>query len=78
MDGDGEPYQVTVNFAEVKYIKHEEFVSVEERSPNYTPEDKKTSFAFDIGEKIAFAFGYLCPTPKRGIRQKYQFHLILQ
>lgn len=56
VDGDGDPYQVTVNFAEVKYIRHEEFVSVEERSPNYTPEDKKISFAFDIGEKIACAF----------------------
>ncbi|WP_413565494.1 hypothetical protein [Bacillus sp. 3P20] len=54
--GDGDPYQVTVNFAEVKYIRHEEFVSVEERSANYSPEDKKTSFVFDIGEKIACAF----------------------
>ncbi|MBE7145047.1 hypothetical protein [Bacillus paranthracis] len=56
VEGDGDPYQVTVNFAEVKYIKHEEFVPVEERSPNYTPEDKKTSFVFAIGEKIACAF----------------------
>jgi len=31
-------------------------VSVEERSPNYTPEDKKTTFVFEIGEKIACAF----------------------
>ncbi|EJP83474.1 MULTISPECIES: hypothetical protein [Bacillus cereus group] len=56
VEGDGNPYQVTVNFAEVKYIRHEEFVPVEERSPNYTLEDKKTSFVFALGEKIACAF----------------------
>ncbi|EOO65096.1 hypothetical protein IIC_06155 [Bacillus cereus VD021] len=56
VEGDGDPYQVTVNFAEIKYIRHEEFVSVEERSPNYTLEDKKTSFVFEIGEKIACTF----------------------
>jgi len=56
VEGDDDPYQVTVNFAEIKYIRHQEFVSVEERSPNYTAEDKKTSFVFDIGEKIACAF----------------------
>ncbi|EJQ60413.1 hypothetical protein IG7_05602 [Bacillus cereus HuA2-4] len=56
MVGDGDPYQIIVNFAEVKYIRHKEFVSVEERSPNYTPEDKKTSFVFEIGENIVCAF----------------------
>ncbi|MBE7121994.1 hypothetical protein [Bacillus cereus] len=56
VEGDGDSYQVTVNFAEVKYIRHEEFVSVEERSFNFMPEDKKTSFVFDIGEKIGCSF----------------------
>ncbi|MEB8713901.1 hypothetical protein GH876_29460 [Bacillus thuringiensis] len=56
VEGDDDPYQVTVNFAEIKYIRHQEFVSVEERSPNYTAEDKKILFVFDIGEKITCAF----------------------
>ncbi|WP_309411810.1 hypothetical protein [Bacillus cereus] len=50
VDGDADPYQVTVNFAEVKYIRHEGFVSVEESPPNYTHEDKKISFAFKDGK----------------------------
>lgn len=54
--GDGEPYQVTVNFAEVKYIKHKEFLTVEERSPKFSEEDKKTSFVFQIGERIGCSF----------------------
>lgn len=49
-------YQVTVNFAEVKYIRHEEFATVEERSPNFNPKDKKTSFVFEIGEKVSCVF----------------------
>ncbi|EJR44481.1 hypothetical protein IIM_05170 [Bacillus cereus VD107] len=56
VEGDGDPYQVTVNFAEVKYIRHEEFPTVEERSPNFIREDKKTSFVFELGEKVACAF----------------------
>lgn len=56
VEGDGDPYQVTVNFAEIQFIRHEEFLSVEERSPNYTSEDKETSFVFGVGEKIACVF----------------------
>ncbi|MGA4465987.1 hypothetical protein ACPA2L_25615 [Bacillus bombysepticus] len=54
--GDGDPYQVTVNFAEVKYIKHEEFPTVEERSPSLKFKDKSTSFVFEIGERIGCSF----------------------
>ncbi|QWH03964.1 hypothetical protein EXW52_27865 (plasmid) [Bacillus mycoides] len=56
VEGDSDPYQVTINFAEVKYVKHEEFPTVEERSPNFSSEDKATSFVFELGEKIGVAF----------------------
>lgn len=56
VEGNGDPYQVTVNFSEVKYIRHEEFLTVEERSPKFSEGDKKTSFVFDIGEKIGCVF----------------------
>ncbi|WP_147808387.1 hypothetical protein [Bacillus sp. SH7-1] len=56
VEGDDGLYQVTVNFAEVKYIRHEEFATVEERSPNFNPKDKKTSFVFEIGEKVSCVF----------------------
>ncbi|MEC3226077.1 RNA chaperone Hfq [Bacillus thuringiensis] len=56
VEGDSDPYQVTINFAEVTYIKHEEFLTVEERSPNFNSENKGTSFVFEIGEKIGVAF----------------------
>ncbi|MEB9506439.1 hypothetical protein P4J13_21125 [Bacillus anthracis] len=56
VEGDSDPYQVTINFAEVRYIKHEEFPTVEERSPKFSHEDITTSFVFEIGEKIAVVF----------------------
>lgn len=56
VEGDSDPYQVTINFAEVYYIKHDEFLTVEERSPNFSPEDMTTSFVFEIGEKIGVEF----------------------
>lgn len=56
VEGTSDSYQVTVNFSEVKYIRHEEFQTVEERSPKFNEGDKKTSFVFDIGEKIGCVF----------------------
>ncbi|PGQ51401.1 hypothetical protein COA22_28605, partial [Bacillus cereus] len=56
VEGTSGSYQVTVNFSEVKYIRHEEFPTVEERSPKYSEGDKKTSFVFKIGEKISCVF----------------------
>lgn len=56
VEGTSGSYQVTVNFSEVKYIRHEEFPTVEERSPKYYEGDKKTSFVFKIGEKISCVF----------------------
>lgn len=56
VEGNGDPYQVTVNFSEVKYIRHEEFPTVKERSPKFSGGDKKTSFVFEIGEMIGCVF----------------------
>ena len=56
MEGPSGSYQVTVNFSEVKYIRHEEFQTVEERSPKFSERDKKASFVFKIGEKIGCVF----------------------
>lgn len=56
MEGNGDLYQITVNFFEFKYIRHEEFPTVEERSPKFSAGDKKTSFVFEIGEMIGCVF----------------------
>ncbi|WP_259383894.1 hypothetical protein, partial [Bacillus thuringiensis] len=56
VEGNGALYQVTVNFSEVKYIRHEEFPTVEERSPKFSEGKKKTSFVFEIGELIGCVF----------------------
>ncbi|EJQ35994.1 hypothetical protein IEE_05514 [Bacillus cereus BAG5X1-1] len=49
-----EKYQVTVNLSEIKYIKHEELPTVEERSANDI--DKSTSFVFSVGDKVGCMF----------------------
>ncbi|KAB2397356.1 hypothetical protein [Bacillus cereus] len=56
VEDNGDLFQVTVNFSEVKYIRHEKFLTVEERSPKFSEINKKTSFVFDIGEKIGCVF----------------------
>ncbi|PGZ57367.1 hypothetical protein COE58_25830 [Bacillus cereus] len=52
----GEKYQVTVNLGGVQYIKHDEFQTVEERSPKKAAEDLSTTFVFNVGEKIGCVF----------------------
>lgn len=47
-------YQVTVNFPEIKYIKHEHLPTVEERSTKEI--ESHTSFVFSVGDKMACVF----------------------
>ncbi|MBU4643120.1 hypothetical protein [Bacillus toyonensis] len=46
--------QVTVNFPEIKYIKHEQLPTVEERSTKDI--ESNTSFVFSVGDKVACVF----------------------
>ncbi|MGE7869297.1 hypothetical protein ACQKNO_24535 [Bacillus paramycoides] len=49
-----ERYQVTINFPEIKYIKHEQLPTVEERSSKDI--EKETTFVFTVGDKVACFF----------------------
>ncbi|PEF45170.1 hypothetical protein CON22_17975 [Bacillus cereus] len=54
---DGEEVnQVTINFAAVKYIKHDCLPTVKERSPKGDSGDISTSFVFSIGDELKCAF----------------------
>lgn len=53
---EGKTYQVTVIFGSVKYIKHDKFPIVQERSSKGNCEKKDTSFVFNLGEKIVCVF----------------------
>ena len=56
MEEEGKTYQITINFSEVKYIKHDVFPTVQERSPKGNLENTKTSFVFNLGEQLVCVF----------------------
>ncbi|HFU7090120.1 TPA: hypothetical protein ACGN8S_005274 [Bacillus cereus] len=54
VEEDDTKYQVTVNLSEIKYIKHEQLPTVEERSSKEI--ESNTSFVFSVGDKVACVF----------------------
>uniref|UniRef100_UPI003F491190 hypothetical protein n=1 Tax=Bacillus multifaciens TaxID=3068506 RepID=UPI003F491190 len=56
VEDEGEINQVTINFSVIKFIKHDYFPTVEERSPKENISNPKTSFIFDVGEQIGCVF----------------------